>query len=106
MTRSETNWQAVSEFVSELKNASRLATLVDAVVDMYESGRWRRYQDATGAIDEWNECEYDYFLIACGAEYQDVQRLLTWDRARAVELAAAMESEDQTRRRALEDAAS
>jgi hypothetical protein len=105
MAATDVNWQAVSEFVSELKNASRLAALVDAVVDMYESGRWRNYRDATGAADEGLECEYDYFLIACGAQYGDVQKLLTWDRARAAEIAAAMESDDPKRRRPIEDAA-
>jgi hypothetical protein len=104
-TTKDANWQAVSQFMSELKNASRLAALVDTVVDMYESGQWRRYTDATGAIDEWREREYDYFLIACGAQYGDVQKLLTWDRARAAELAAAMESDDPKRRRPIEDAA-
>lgn len=99
------NWQAVSAFTSELRNASRLAALVDAVVDMYESKAWREYTDATGSADKWRECEYDYFLIACGAEYSDVQKLLTWDRVRAAELAAAMESEDSKLRRPLEDAA-
>jgi hypothetical protein len=98
------NWTAISQFMSDLKNASRLATLVDTVVDMYESGAWRRYTDAAGRSDEWREREYDYFLIACGAEYADVQRLLTWDRAHAVELAAAMESEDPRKRRPLEEA--
>src|SRR5688572_31136417 len=103
-TRSQpaSNWKAVSQFTSDLQNASRLAALVDAVVDMYESGAWRRYTDATGASDSWRECEYDYFLIACGAQYGDVQKLLTWDRARAAELAAAMESDDPKRRRPLE----
>jgi hypothetical protein len=105
-TTKDTNWQAVSQFMSELKNASRLAALVDTVVDMYESDRWRHYTDATGAIDEWRECEYDYFLIACGAQYGDVQKLLTWDRARAAEIAGAMESDDSKLRRPIEDAAS
>lgn len=105
MASRDPNWEAVSEFVSELKNASRLAALVDTVVDMYESRKWRHYVDATGATDEWKEAEYDYFLIACGAQYGDVQKLLTWDRARAAELAAAMESDDPNRRRPLERAA-
>jgi len=100
----ETNWQAVSEFMSELQNASRLAALVDAVVDMYESGAWREYTDKTGSLDRWRECEYDYFLIACGAQYPDVEKLLTWDRARAAELASAMASDDEQRRRPLDKA--
>jgi hypothetical protein len=89
--------------MSDLRNASRLATYVDTVVDVYESGAWRRYTDATGRADEWRPSEFDYFLIACGAQYSDVQRLLTWDKARAVDLAAAMESDDSTARRTLEE---
>jgi hypothetical protein len=99
------NWQAVSRFVSDLRNASRLATYADAVVDMFESGAWRRYTDATGRADEWRAAEFDYFLIACDANYTDVQKLLTWDRAKAADLAAAMESDERRRRRTLEDAA-
>jgi hypothetical protein len=90
--------------VSDLRNASRLATYVDTVVNVYESGAWRRYTDATGRSDEWREREFDYFLIACGADYSEVQRLLTWDKARAVDLASAMESDDAALRRRLEDA--
>jgi hypothetical protein len=99
-TRPE-NWQTVSQFMSDLRNVSRLAAYVDTVVDVYESGAWREYTDATGRSDQWREAEFDYFLIACGAQYGEVQRLLTWDRARAVELASAMESEDPKRRRPL-----
>jgi len=104
MAEQDTNWRVVSRFMSDLRNASRLATYVDTVVDVYESGAWRRYVDATGRLDEWRECEFDYFLIACGAEYSDAQRLLAWDKARAVDLASAMEGEDPARRRSLEEA--
>lgn len=100
-----TNWERVSRFVSDLRNASRLATYVDTVVDVYESGAWRDYTDATGRSDSWRECEFDYFLIACGAEYGEVQKLLKWDRARAVELAGAMESDDPNNRRSIEEVA-
>jgi hypothetical protein len=100
------NWRVVAQFTSDLRNASRLATYVDSVVDVFMSDAWRQYTDATGRSDEWRECEFDYFLIACGAEYPDVQRLLTWDKARAVELAAAMESDDVEIRRPLAAASS
>jgi hypothetical protein len=98
------NWTTVSQFVSDLRNVSRLGAYVDTVVDIFESGAWRRYTDATGRTDDWRECEFDYFLIACGAQYGDVQRLLTWDRARAAEVAGAMESDDRNRRRPLTEA--
>jgi hypothetical protein len=104
-SRSHTpDWEAISQFTSDLRNASRLAALVDTVVNMYESDVWRRYTDEAGRADEWLEHEYDYFLIACGAEYPDVQRLLTWDRARAAELAVAMAGDDPIKRRPLEEA--
>lgn len=97
------NWRTVSQFVSDLRNVSRLAAYVDTVVDVYESGAWREYTDATGRSDQWRAAEFDYFLIACGAQYGEVQRLLTWDRARAAELALAMDSEDPSARRSLSD---
>lgn len=104
MRPADHNWEAVSQFVSDLRNASRLATYVDTVVDIFENQAWRRYTDATGRTDAWRECEFDYFLIACGAQYGDVQKLLTWDRARAADVAAAMESDDPRKRRSLADA--
>lgn len=104
MAERNANWSVVSRFMSDLRNASRLATYVDTVIDVYESDAWRSYTDVTGRSDEWRPCEFDYFLIACGAQYSDVQRLLTWDKARAVDLAAAMESDDAAARRPLADA--
>lgn len=99
MTAADGNWGAVSRFMSDMRNASRLGAYVDTVVEMYESGAWRQYTDATGRVDVWREREFDYFLIACGADYTDVQRLLSWDKAKAVDLAAAMdEGEDPARR--------
>ena len=108
MTSEDENWDAVSRFMSDLRNASRLATYVDTVVEMYESGAWREYTDATGREDSWREREFDYFLIACGADYTDVQRLLAWEKAKAVDLAAAMDTNDEhpEQRRALDAAAS
>lgn len=104
MPDQDSNWRVVAKFTSDLRNASRLATYVDTVVNVYESGAWRRYTDATGRSDEWRACEFDYFLIACGADYADVQRLLSWDKARAVNLASAMESDDPKLRRPMQDA--
>lgn len=104
MAERDANWSVVSRFMSDLRNASRLATYVDTVVDVYESDAWRRYTDETGRSDEWCACEFDYFLIACGAQYSEVQRLLTWDKARAVDLAGAMESDDVGARRPLSEA--
>jgi hypothetical protein len=104
MSTSGTNWAAVSQFISDMRNASRLATYVDSVVAIFQSGSWRSYTDATGNADEWRPCEFDYFMIACGANYSDVQRILSWEKARAVELAAAMHSDDPRARRSLAEA--
>lgn len=104
MTDPVANWQAVSEFISDLQNASRLATYVDTVVDIFELGAWRQYTDATGRSDQWLDCEFDYFLIACGASYGDVQRLLGWVKSKVVDIAGAMESEDPSQRRDLSQA--
>ena len=39
MSRAQSeNWQTVSQFMSDLRNVSRLAAYVDTVVDVYESG--------------------------------------------------------------------
>lgn len=105
MNSTRDNWETISKFVSDLRNASRLGAYVDTVVDIYESEAWRRYVDATGSESQWRKCEFDYFLIACGAEYGDVQRLLSWDKARAVDLASAMESDDARLRRPLDKVA-
>jgi hypothetical protein len=98
------NWSTVSQFLSDLRNASRLATYVDTVINIYESGAWRHYTDASGRTDDWREYEFDYFLIASGAQYGDIQRLLSWDRARAADVASAMTSDDTKKRRSLEAA--
>jgi hypothetical protein len=104
--RASDSWDAVSQFLSDLKNASRLATYVDTVVNIYESAAWRRYTDGTGRTDDWRECEFDYFLIASGAQYGDIQRLLSWERARAADIASAMTSDEPRKRRSLEAASS
>lgn len=97
------NARDVLAFTSEMRNLSRTAALVDAIVEMHASGKWRRYETTLGP-EEWRECEFDYFLIACDASYDDISRVLAWNR-RGKELASAMAAEDPAKRRTLDEAA-
>lgn len=94
----------VARFSAELRNASRLGAYADTIVSMYKSGEWRDYTTAVGH-EQWLECEFDYFLIACDAAHTDLQRILSWDTAKAADIAGAMTSDDPRKRRHLEQAA-
>jgi hypothetical protein len=67
----------VLRFVSAARNLSRLGELTDEVVTIAKSGSWRRYRTAVGT-DEWRECEFDYFLIACDLGYDDISRIVAY----------------------------
>lgn len=93
----------VLRFVSAARNLSRLGELTDEVLAIAKSGSWRRYRTAVG-VDEWRECEFDYFLIACDLSHEDVARIVTYTREGAT-LAAMMDrAANSTRRRPLEEA--
>jgi hypothetical protein len=93
----------VLRFVSAARNLSRLGELTDEVVAVAKSGSWRRYRTAVG-IDEWRECEFDYFLIACDLGHDDIARILAYTREGAA-LAPLMDRETNgTRRRTFEEA--
>jgi hypothetical protein len=96
------NGRAVLSFAADLKNLSRTAAIVEEVVEMHESGRWRQYETALGT-QTWRECEFDYFLIACDVAYEDISKVLAWNR-RGKDLAPAMVSDDARKRRSLETA--
>jgi hypothetical protein len=89
-------------FASEMRNLTRTAALLNAIVEMYGSQKWRRYETSLGQ-EEWRECEFDYFLMACDAEYEDISRVLAWNREGKA-LAAAMAGDDPAKRRSLEQA--
>jgi hypothetical protein len=97
------NGRDVLAFAGEMRNLSRTAALVDSIVDMHESGKWRTYETALGS-QRWLECEFDYFLIACEATYDEISRVLAWNRE-GKGLVSAMESNDSSKRRTIEDAA-
>jgi hypothetical protein len=67
----------VLRFVSAARNLSRVGELTDEVASIAKSDSWRRYRTAIGT-DEWRECEFDYFLIACDLGYDDISRILAY----------------------------
>ena len=94
----------VLRFVSAARNLSRLGELTDEVVAMAQAGTWRRYRTAVG-VDEWRECELDYFLIACDLRHEDIGRIVAYTREGAA-LAPLMDRDaDEARRRPFEEAA-
>lgn len=94
----------VLRFVSAARNLSRVGELTDEVVAIAKSGAWRRYRTAVG-VDEWRECELDYFLIASDLRHEDIGRIVTYTREGA-ELAPMMDrNADADHRRTLEEAA-
>lgn|SRR5262245_56039480 len=95
--------QRVLTFETALRNASRLGTYADLIVGMFESGAWRQYTTALGP-ERWRAHEFDYFLIACDARYEDIVRILGWDTVRAAQLAEAMMGEPSSHRRSLAEA--
>jgi hypothetical protein len=95
--------QKVVSFASALRNASRLGTYADLVVDMFTSGSWRSYETALGP-ENWRAHEFDYFLIACDARHEDLVRILMWDTVRAAKMAEAMSGPPSRYRRALTEA--
>jgi hypothetical protein len=99
----DANGRAVLSFAADLANLSRTAALVDEIAEMHESGRWQRYRTAVG-VEEWKPCEFDYFLIACDVDYDEISRVLAWNE-RGKALAPAMMGDDAKRRRPIEVAA-
>lgn len=87
----------ILKFVSAARNLSRLGELSDEVVTIAESMTWRRYRTAVG-MDEWLECELDYFLIACELGHDDVGRIVAYTREGA-QLAPMMDREAGADRR-------
>ena len=94
----------VLRFISAARNLSKVGELTAEVTEIAKSSVWRRYRTALG-VDEWRECELDYFLMAAELSYEDVSRVLAYTRDR-VDIAAMMDPRaDQRQRRSLEDAA-
>jgi hypothetical protein len=91
------NATAVVTFRSHLRNYTKLTHLTLTILEMFRSKQWRAYQSIRGPV-RWLECEFDYFLIAQDAPYEDVVRVVGWERI-GTELAPAMMGpEGRTRR--------
>lgn len=100
----EGNARLVSRFTSNIRNLTRIAELLDAFVDMAESGAWREYTFATGHF-RWRAAEFDYFLIANDVRRDDVARVLAYNR-RSKELVPLMDKNaDRRKRRPFDQAA-
>lgn len=95
----------VLRFVSAARNLSRLGELTDEVVAIAKSGSWRRYRTAVGT-DEWRECEFDYFLIACDLQYDDISRIVAYTREGSTMAPLMDRNANGDKRRPLEEAAS
>ena len=95
--------QHVTRFMGDVVNFTRIGELVDETLVMARSQAWRRYITGIGPA-EWRQCEFDYFLIACGVPYEDAARVLAWGKAGA-EIGAMMKPDAEKRlRRSLEGA--
>src|SRR6516165_6290630 len=69
------NGEKVVHFAADIRTLGKLGELSAKIIAMAESGAWRRYRTAVGT-DEWRECEFDYFLIACDVAFDDVDRAI------------------------------
>jgi hypothetical protein len=67
----------VIDFAASCRTLGKVGELADNIMRMAESGAWRHYRTAVGET-AWRACEFDYFLIACDLEYDDVYRAIKW----------------------------
>lgn len=100
----DANGREVIAFTGEVQNLQRVAELTHSIIEMAESGAWRDYTTAVGH-QRWLDAEYDYFLISCQLERDDVARVLAWN-AESAKLAPLMDREAPAeKRRPIETAA-
>jgi hypothetical protein len=94
----------VLRFTTAVENLSRVGELTDQIVAMAESGTWRQYRTALG-VEDWRECEFDFFLISCGLAWDDVSRVLAWSHKGESLMPFMDPSANSGKRRTLEEAA-
>lgn len=94
----------VVHFAADVRTLGKLGELRGKIIEMGESGAWRRYRTAAGT-DEWLECEFDYFLISCDLEYDDVYRAIAHANVGAAVRGMMDPAADPDKRRTLEEAA-
>jgi hypothetical protein len=98
------NGEKVVHFAADVRTLGKIGELADKITEMAESGAWRRYRTAVGT-DTWRECEFDYFLIACDLEHDDVYRAIKWHKLGDKTRASMDENAELRKRRPLEQAA-
>ena len=96
--------EQVVHFMGDVRTLGKLGELRGKITAMAESGAWRRYRTAVG-VDEWLECEYDYFLIGCDLAYDDVYRAIAFDKGGDAVRGMMDRDADPGKRRPLEEAA-
>lgn len=100
----DANGDQVIAFTGRIRNLARIAELTNSILEMAESGAWRDYRTAVGH-ERWLDAEFDYFLIACQMQRDDVARVLAWN-ADSAKLAPLMDRDATPQhRRLLETAA-
>jgi hypothetical protein len=98
------NGEKVVHFAADIRTLGKLGELSAKIIAMAESGAWRRYRTAVGT-DEWRECEFDYFLIACDVAFDDVDRAIRTHRLGGTTRNMMNPYAEPGQRRDLEDAA-
>lgn len=99
----DANGERVIAFTGRIRNLARIAELTASIIEMAESDAWRDYRTAIGR-EQWLDAEFDYFLIACQMQRDDIARVLAWN-SDSSKLAPLMDREaGEGRRRTLEAA--
>jgi hypothetical protein len=100
----DANGHKVITFAANVRTLGKLGELAEQITTMAESGAWRQYRTAVGT-DHWRACEFDYFLIACDLEYDDVYRAIKWHRLGEATRSMMDQNAQPAKRRPLEQAA-
>jgi hypothetical protein len=75
VTIHDANTERVKEFAHKMAEATSLARIAEAIIELGTSQAWRDY-DIDGYPCKWEPAEYDYALITCGIKYTDFAELL------------------------------
>jgi|SRR5215471_2503084 len=102
-TATDEHGDAVLEFQSAAHNLTRVAELNAKLVAMAASGHWRHYRNALGD-NTWRRAEFDYFLIACELSWDDVSRVIAWNKAGSTIGELMNHDAPRSQRRSLADA--
>jgi hypothetical protein len=75
VTIHDANTEHVRDFARKMAEATSLARIAEAVIELGSSQAWRDY-DIDGYPCKWQAAEFDYALITCGVKYTDMAQLL------------------------------